>query len=258
MSIEVLISTINANPKSLIKKMNLQTDAIIICQNNKFGYEEVNYKTKTIKIYYFNEKGVALSRDAALQRSTKDIILFADDDEEFIDGYEQIIKKEFAKNLNIDMFLFNLYKDTKPVFNNKEKRIHKFNCLKYGTVSIAAKRKKIVANNIHFCQLFGPGSIYGSGEDSIFIYDSLNKGLKLKSSEKCIATLLTSDSTWFDGYNEKYYFDKGALFRKLHGKNSSLFNLLYVLRHKKQGETLSLRQKLHIMENGKKEYSELM
>lgn len=35
MTVQVLVSTINPNPKELIEKMNIQTDAIIVCQCKK-------------------------------------------------------------------------------------------------------------------------------------------------------------------------------------------------------------------------------
>ena len=254
MKVQVLISTINPNPKSLIEKMNLQTDAIIVCQCDTNKYEEVIYKDKKIQIYYFNERGVALSRNTGLQRATAEIILFADDDECFVDNYEQLILEQFEKYSKYDMLLFNITYKNKKLFSDKEKIIRKYNCLKYGTICVAVKREKVFARNIHFCLPFGPGSTYGSGEDSIFIYDCLNSKMKAHSVSKSIAILEESESTWFNGYNEKYYFDKGALFKKLHKSLADIFCIIYIVRHRKEKTKLSIYERFMLMHKGVLEY----
>ena len=60
--------------------------------------------------------------------------------------------------------------------------------------------------------MFGPGGIYSHGEDTLFIVDSLKKGLKVYGVNVLIGSASNSSSTWFNGYDEKYFFDKGALF----------------------------------------------
>ena len=159
MTVQVLVSTINPNPKELIEKMNIQTDAIIVCQCKKNGYEEISKNNRIIKIFYFNEKGVGLSRNNCLQRSYADIILFADDDETLVDNYEKIILDGFNKYFKSDMLLFNLKDNGKLLYKPINKKIRKYNSQKYGTVSIAVKREKVFAHNIHFSLMFGPGAI---------------------------------------------------------------------------------------------------
>ena len=190
MTVQVLVSTINPNPKELIEKMNIQTDAIIVCQCKKNGYEEISKNNRIIKIFYFNEKGVGLSRNNCLQRSYADIILFADDDETLVDNYEKIILDGFNKYFKSDMLLFNLKDNGKLLYKPINKKIRKYNSQKYGTVSIAVKREKVFAHNIHFSLMFGPGAIYGSGEDSIFIYDCLNAKFKIHSVSDLLQHLM--------------------------------------------------------------------
>lgn len=258
MKLELLVSTIVSDPKKLIKRMNIQTDAIVVCQCGKNYYEEVKVDKGTIKIYYFNEKGVGLSRNNCLNRSTADIILFVDDDERLVDDYDKIIIKEFELKPNYDIIFFNLIKNEKKVFNCQNKHIKKYNSLKYGTASLCVRRKKIFANNIHFSLLFGPGAQFGCGEDSIFIYDALSKGLKAYASDVCIAALDNSESSWFEGYNDKYYYDKGALFRKLHNSLALLFCLVYLLRHHKENTKLSIKEKFFYMKKGSIDFKKLM
>ncbi|HAZ18610.1 MAG TPA: hypothetical protein DCY75_00365, partial [Clostridiales bacterium] len=49
--------------------------------------------------------------------------------------------------------------------------------------------------------------------DTLFLHSCLQKGLKIYAVPDSIATLSDErESTWFRGYNEKYYYDKGVLF----------------------------------------------
>lgn len=40
----------------------------------------------------------------------------------------------------------------------------------------------------------------------------MKKGLRIYTSSSKIADVYNYESSWFTGYNEKYFFDKGALF----------------------------------------------
>ena len=51
MKIQVLASVMNQEPKKIIKKMNIQTDAIIINQCNENNIEKLKFKNYNIKFY---------------------------------------------------------------------------------------------------------------------------------------------------------------------------------------------------------------
>lgn len=236
MSIQVLVSTMNQKDFSLLDKMNIQTDAIIINQCDRNEVKEFNYKGNKILWMSFNERGVGLSRNNALMRATADICLMADDDMVYVDGYKGIVQKGFMKNPKANMLLFNvpIHLKTGQVKTkiNKNKRIRFFNSLKFGTVNIAFRREEILKKNIFFSLLFGGGAKYSSGEDSLFIMETLKKRLKIYSIPKTIANIQEGKSSWFEGYTKKYFFDKGVLYYCLMGRFSKLIALQFVLRHK--------------------------
>ncbi len=253
MMLEVLVASVNKNPRELAEKMHINSKAIIINQCDKNDYEEFYVNNHLIKVYHFNERGVGLSRNNALMRATSDIVLFADEDEVLVDNYEKLIVEEFEKNKNSDMIVFDIDTgNTSRSINKilKRKRVRKYNCLKYGAVRFAAKLKKIRKNNINFSLLFGGGTLFGSGEDSIFIYDCINNGFKIYTSPIIIANVDMSDSSWFKGYNEKFYFDKGALFYALHKNLCYIFILLYLLKHFKSNSSLNIRNRFIEMKKG--------
>lgn len=259
MKLEVLVSTMNQDDMSLVEKMNIQTDAIIINQTNKKDYRENIINGKKNRMYSFDERGVGLSRNNALMRSNADICLMADDDMVYVEGYEQIVINAFKQNPNADMMIFNVPIHKKngetKIKVKKNGRVRFFNALKFGTVNFAFKREIILKKNIYFSLLFGGGARFGSGEDSIFITDVLKNKLKVYASTTVIAEINEEGSTWFNGFNEKYLYDRGALFKVIGGNRSTLLNLQFVIRHrKKYSSEFSMREAFKIMMNGSRDY----
>ena len=258
MKLEVLVSTMNQKDLALINKMNLATDAIIINQTDCLDYKVEEKDSIKIRIFSFNEKGIGRSRNNALMRSNADICVIADDDMVYVDGYEKIIIEEFKRNPKADVIIFNVKiidEKGERIRKQNNKRVRFYNSLKYGAVRIAFRREKILKENISFSLLFGGGALYGSGEDSIFITDCLKKGLKIYTSSQKIADVYNYDSTWFTGYNNKFFFDKGALFAAISSKFSYLLSIQFVIRHySKYKNEMKLTDALRYIIQGSKSY----
>ena len=257
MKIQVLIAALNQD-KKILKKLNIQTDAILSNQCDENNIEEFKYGKNNIVCLNFKERGVGLNRNNALMRANADVVLFADDDISYVDGYDAIVEKEFEKHPDADMIIFNVInKDERKRYEIKSsKRVHKFNCLRYGAVRIAVKLESIKKNNIYFNLLFGGGTKYGSGEDSIFIYDCVKSGMKIYTSPEVILTIPKTDSTWFDGYNEKYFYDKGALLTRIFGRFNLIRMYVFLLKNKKNVDNSSIDFKIayKYMKNGRNEF----
>ena len=58
---------------SLIDKMNIKGNALIINQCQVNQYHEIADEKRTVKFYSFNERGVGLSRNNALMRASSNI-----------------------------------------------------------------------------------------------------------------------------------------------------------------------------------------
>lgn len=233
LNFESLISTVDKNAYELSKKMNLKSSALIINQQVSNYYNEYELEEYIIREFGFNERGIGLSRNTALMRSKADICLMADDDMIYVDDYLEKIEKEYRNNPDADMIIFNVrVHDSSGVIEKVKKsgRVNYFNSLKYGTVSFTFKREKILKNNIFFSLLFGGGAKFSNGEDSIFLWDCLKKGLNVYSSTEIIADVYNFQSSWFTGYNEKFFLDRGSLFEALSPKFSLLLIYQYVIR----------------------------
>lgn len=240
----------NLNKKDL-DKMNITSSCVVINQCDINNYEEY----KNFKIYSYNEKGVAKSRNRALENATGDILLLCDDDVIYNKDYEKIILTEFKNNKKADVIFFNLESPNRKTKQNKNnKRLHLYNSLRYGSTSIAFRKKSIIEKNILFNDLFGPNSVYGSGEDTLFIVDCLKNKLKLYSSIKYIGVVNHLESQWFKGYNEKYFFDKGALFCAINKKFKYFLCMQYLIRHKEVLENIKFIDAYKLMLKGSKSY----
>lgn len=214
MGIEILVAAMNRKNHDILKEMNISSDAIIVNQCAEDRIERFKYNDHNILVMSFNERGVGLSRNTALMRATQDICVFADEDMVYVDHYSEIIEREFEKNPKADVILFridSLNSERPLILIKKNKRVRRKEAMRYGCARVAIRRSSQQKSNIWFSLLFGGGAKYGSGEDTIFLQDCLKKGLKIYKSTQKIADIKQEDSTWFDGYTSKLFFDKGVL-----------------------------------------------
>lgn len=235
MNLEILVSTMHQKDNILIERMNIQSDAIIINQCNENGFEEVEYRGNIIRVYSFAERGVGLSRNSALMRASADIVLFSDEDVSYVENYKKIIGDSFMENPNADVLIFNV-PSTNPNrpshIVNRRSRVRIYNCLKYGAVNIAIRTTKVRKANIYFSLLFGGGAKYSAGEDSLFISDCIKRGLKVYTVPKTIGYVSQEESSWFEGYTDKYFIDKGIFFSFFAKRWAGLLCLQFAIRHK--------------------------
>lgn len=239
MKVQVLVATMNQTDHSLLEKLNLDSDAIVGNQCNYNKIETFHWKGHKITYLNFAEKGIGQNRNNALMRAEGEIVLFADDDMVYVDGYEKLIEKQFCCHPDADAIIFNVIenhaKGSKRYTIRKDMRVNYFSFLRYGTVRIAVKLKSVKENGIFFNQCFGGGCEYQHGEDNIFIGDCLKKGLKIYAVPYPIAELTEErESTWCKGYNERYFFDQGKLYRAISRKWWKLLCLQDAIRHQKR------------------------
>jgi glycosyltransferase involved in cell wall biosynthesis len=235
MDLQVLVSTMHQTDHSLLEKMNIQSDAIVINQCDRNEFEEFEYKGNAIKFLSFAERGIGLSRNTGMMRATADICLFADDDVTYIDNYKEIILREFVRNPQADVIVFNvpsMNPEREEYVIKKAKRLRFYNCLRYGTFRIAIRTASVRKANISFSLLFGGGAKYSAGEDSLFMADCIKKGLQVYASPKSIGTVNHAESTWFTGYTDKYFIDKGVFFACLSKRWAKLLCLQFAIRRR--------------------------
>ncbi len=253
MRVQVLASVMNEEPGALVHRMRLSSDAIIINQCDRLGYEEIEYQGHQVRFYSFPDKGVGRSRNEAILRSDGDICIFADADLVYEPGYGEAVKAEFERNPKADMILFNVVvEEARRTYHITErKRVHWYNCGRYGAVSFAVRRESLLSSGVTFSLLFGGGAKYSNGEDSLFLKEFMDKGYSVYTAPVTIAREMPGESTWFEGYDKKFFYDRGVLYRYLYGRLGRLMALRFLLAHRSRlCEKVPLRQAYAWMKGG--------
>lgn len=253
MKLEILVATTRRKDLNWISKMNLQCDTIIANQSDYYGYEESLYNGKKIQMLSTKTIGVGKNRNLTLLMSDADIIIFADDDMSYYDGVENAVKKAFEKLPNADVIVFGLDMVRKgSVYERRKENIKKkflINSLKYGTCRIAVRREALVKKNITFSTLFGGGCLYGSGEDSLFLKDCFQSKLRIYSYPHVLGSCSKDYSSWFTGYDKKFFFDKGALLNAMFPKMKNIVKIYFAIHFLKKSD-LNLRTIIRYMNKG--------
>ena len=263
MEIQILVSTMNQKDYSLLDKLNIQTDAIVVNQVSHYSYDVFEYKGHRIQWFCVDERGLSRSRNLALSKATGDICILVDDDEQLRTEYPEIVKRAFNFYTNADIIAFNIASignKSDRYHNKKNRRLHKYNSMRYGSARIVFRRHSVIKEKISFLTLFGAGSLFSSGEDSIFLSTCFNKGLKVYAWSETIADIEDEDGTssWFSGYNEKYFIDKGAVYSAMTKYFASVYCLYFAIRHQeKYSNSISFYQAMKWMREGIRKYREL-
>ncbi|MCM1133953.1 MAG: glycosyltransferase [Clostridium sp.] len=260
MKLQVLVAAVNQEVYTLAERMNLETEAVIVNQCGHYDYHEYLHKGRRIQCFSMEERGVGRSRNTALMHAGEELCLFSDEDIVFYEGYEKTVIEAFEKNPHADIIAFNFQVDAsrRTYYNETCKRIRWYNYGRYPTYALAAKTESLRRANVSFSLLFGGGAKYSNGEDSLFLHDCLKKGLHVYAETAELGREVYRESTWFKGYNQKFFMDRGVLYHYLYGRLAGLFAFRFLFLHgvvKKSGmlEEISLGKAYGLMRRGIRE-----
>lgn len=257
MTVQALIPTMHQTDYSVVDKMNIRTDAVVVNQCDSFSKDCFEHLGRKIDFYFLPERGVGLSRNFSLMRATGDIVLFSDDDIKYYDNYEEQIINAFESVPDADIIAFNLDFKGGTRYRKTIKKIKKvrYKSGSFGAARIAVKLDSIRKNNICFSLLFGGGAKYSAGEDVLFVTDALRSGLHMYEVPITVGEIEDSDSTWYKGHDEKLMHDKGVLFAAMGKKTAPLRCIRYALVYSFHcKEQMPLSKALGLMLKGCREY----
>lgn len=175
MKLQLLVSAVKEEVTTLAERMNVRTDAWIVNQCDRFGYQEYEYREHIIRCLSMAERGVGLSRNTALMRADGDILLFSDEDLIYQDDYEQKVLQAFEQHPQAQVITFNFEVDERrrTYYNETGHWVHWYNYGRYPAYAIAVRRDAILKANVTYSLLYGGGAKYSNGEDSLFLHDCL-------------------------------------------------------------------------------------
>lgn len=227
-NVEVLISAMNQKDSSIFKRTNIQSDALMINQCDDENYWEESRNYGLLKIFSTKERGLSNSRNMAINKAEKKYALLCDDDEYLYKDYPKIIEDAFANNPKADVICFQVKRAGKK-YSRRKSQLNYWSSLKIGSWQISFNLESIRRENVLFDPKFGSGTPVGSGEENIFLYDCLKKGLKIYYEPICIGEVAQLKSNWFRGFDKTYFFNRGIIIKRLMGIWGIWYCLFFVI-----------------------------
>lgn len=232
MTIQVLVATMHRQDTTLLDTMHIQSDAVVCNQCD--CHHLVTYRHNGHRVLWLDDTGRGLSRNRnfALLLADADIVLLADDDVVYDDGYADRVLDAFRQYPEADVILFDIRGAKGQI--PRTMRIRWYNSLRWGSVRMAFRLHRIHQHGITFHLNFGAGTPHGYGEDTLFLNACLRRGLRVIAVPVTIASLVnTRPSTWFRGYDAAYLRNKGVLLREISPRFARLLCLQDAIRHRR-------------------------
>lgn len=248
MRLQTLIATMNRqHDYRFLDAMNLEGEVIVINQCDEINVEYKTGETYSATVISSKKRGISNSRNEAILHTDADVFLTGDDDIVYRKGYGQIVLDCFERHPEADIIAFNTGKhhvpEGMPIRQDYKKWRKAPPNRYYESVSLAYRKSSFDRKNLHFHPLFGTGSVYLNGEESLVQRAARQQGLRIYESPEVLADVDYSESTWFKGFDAKYFYDKGALVKCAYPYTYRLMKYYFLL--KKKGSDLSFKEILH-------------
>lgn len=260
MDFEILCVTMNQKDFSKIVEMNIHSNVIFANQANHTEFKRFEFDGNEARMIITDTHGVGINRNLALMYAKGDVCLFADDDVTYVNNMENLVVNEFKAHPDADIIVFNLDTDSenrKQIRYDNTKKCPPWQNLPWGCFRIAFRLNSIRRANIWYTTLFGGGCKFPSGEDSMWLTEAKRKGLCFYVSNKVIGKVSFDTSSWFTGFDNKFYYAKGAFCQATHPNSASL-RLLYFLWRLNNFPSLTNKEKWIWMNNGRKGYQRML
>ncbi|MDD3412643.1 MAG: glycosyltransferase [Lachnospiraceae bacterium] len=255
MKLQVLLSAMFLEDYHYIDQLKITSDVVVINQCDIEAIETIEENGKKVEFISTKDRGLSRSRNMAISHASAEVCILCDNDVEYVEGYEELIIQAFSDNPDADIIIFYIKRPErqKSVFS-KPTKMNYLTVMKIFSPEIAFRKEKI--KHLHFHESFGAGAKYSMGEENIFLYDALRCGLNVLYVPIQIATLLDTESTWFQGYTDKFFLDRGANYYAMTKKFYWFLILQFAFRkrkiYKKDNHFLHAIQ---LMFQGKREFA---
>ncbi len=230
MKLEVLMSCMHQTDMNLVFKTGIKGDCTVINQCDEEGFNQVDTERGMAKMYSTKARGLTKSRNMAISLSKGDVCLLCDDDELLVDNYEDIILNAYKTLPDADIIAFDM-SNRLCSLKKKVQRLKFPKIMKISSWQITFKKDSLAENGIQFDELLGAGTGNGAEEELKFLLDCQKANLKIYFVPDVIGEVAQEESTWFSGYNEIFFENRGATTRYILGWFlASLYGVYYLVR----------------------------
>ncbi len=239
MTIDILISTIDHGIQSVPGVLLPQKEGVGYVVSMQYTSEkylsEIPDELKNrpdVKLLTLPGRGLSHNRNNAMENSTADVILIADDDERLMPDAVDNILRCYAENPDLDIALFHL--DTidgrpfKDYPTHEEIMDYEDACDEgyYPSSLEISMRLRTVSSGLRFDERFGLGSgIYPCGEEDVLLHHALKFGLNICLFPVVIAQTIDGTTGSRFLYDKDIQRAKGAVFRQCYGWFGALWRI---------------------------------
>ena len=186
LTIQFLISTLGERIAQAAKVLLPPVEGVsyvVVWQRNGIGSDALPAELKEredVSIVEDNGKGLARSRNIALENATADLLVITDDDNRYDTAAIELIRNAFEKHPTAGLIQFQaLSMEGKPL-RNYPAFPYTYETRPRGTyfcsVELVMRRK---ANLPRFDERFGLGAELGCGEEEVFVHEAVKRGVKM-------------------------------------------------------------------------------
>lgn len=230
MKLDVLLSCMHQTDDALIRRSHITGNAVVINQGDREGERCVPTARGSVRWIDSLSRGLTVSRNLAIEGSDADICMLCDDDEVFADDYEQRILGAYETYPQADLIMFNIENWRNP-FGNEPRELKFPTTIRASSVQISFRRESLIRTGVRFDLLLGAGSGNGAEEEMKFLLDCHRAGLRVFYVPVEVARLNENESTWFSGFDETFFYNRGATTRYILGLPLAVaYGLYYVIR----------------------------
>ncbi len=230
MKLEVLMSCMHQTDDILVRKSCLTGNVVMVNQCQEELYQEFRTERGMLRMFSCTERGLTKSRNRAIKESNADICLLCDDDEIFLPDYEPDILQAYRNLPEADIIIFKMTNYPEK-FKNKVMRLRFPQTMHVASWQISFRRQRLLESGVRFDELLGAGTGNGAEEELKFLLDSQKAGLKIYYVPTAIASVGQQTSTWFEGFTEQFFENRGATTRYILGRGPAYaYALYYVIR----------------------------
>ena len=251
---EILLSCMFlSDSKEMIKRSHITSDTVIINQCDEENYKEENICNALLRTFSVTDRGLTKSRNLAISKSQADICIICDDDEIFNEGYEKAVSSAYDALPDADIIIFDMV-DRPLKWGNSIKRLGYIDLMSVSSWQITFRREKLLASGVLFDENMGAGSGNGAEEEFRFLTQCRKAKLRIYHYPFRLASVAQTQSTWFKGFDEEFFVNRGNTTRYIMGLPLSvLYDAYYAFAKRKQLSGMSMLRAFSYTVKGIKE-----
>jgi len=255
--VEILISTMNRNSLDFLLPMfsfSHFSNFTILIINQTTSEKVLTSDYSNVRVVNSLERGLSKSRNLAFENAIGKILIIADDDVVYQEGFIGKIIATYNKFPHAAVINFCAINSDGNLMKNypshSKKDLNTFDILNTSSIEITLNKSILEQEKIRFDENFGLGAIFETGEEAIFLFDFKKKNKKLLFEPQIIVKHENLTSSDKKSITERYYI-QGALFTRIF-KNNYIFWILIKLFFDLKQRKIGFRNIKNALESAKK------